>query len=201
MRITGGTAKNRKLLSPPAKGNRAIRPTTDRVREAVFNILGRRIAQARVLDLYAGTGSFGLDALSRDAELVVFVDNQPAALRIIEHNLRTCFTEPPADILRLDLQKISSYSTLYKRFATSVPFDIVFMDPPYEKNLAETTLTMVAKTGLVAAEGLVIVEESWRTDLPPQADALHLHLQRRYGEAGIWIYEQQTRSTETGGTN
>lgn len=195
MRITGGTAKNRKLLGPGAKGNQYIRPTTDRVREALFNILGEKIAGAKVLDLFAGTGSFGLDALSRNAASIVFVDNQPAALRLIEHNLRTCFASPSGEIVRLNLLKTSSYSVLARRFAEAVPFDIVFLDPPYEKKLAETTLTMVIKTGLVAAEGMVIVEERWKANLPQEAGSFHLRLQRRYGEAGIWIYEQESRSS------
>lgn len=190
MRITGGKARSRKLITPKATGKDYIRPTSDRVREALFSILGELIPDTRILDLFAGTGSFGLDALSRGAKQVVFVDEFNQSLKLVQQNLQHCFDQPSAEVIRLNLKKISSYTTLKNRFAEQTPFDIIFLDPPYEKKMAETALTMIEKTGLVATEGVVIAEERWKVALPQQIGSLQLHLNRRYGETGIWIYKQ-----------
>lgn len=187
MRITGGTGKGRKLASPKATRD-PIRPTSDRVREALFSILGGQVAGARVLDLFAGTGSLGLEALSRGAASAVFVDQSPQALELIRTNLQHCFAATGAELFRLDLGKASGYTALARRLAPGRLFDLVFLDPPYEKKLAELALTMVETTGLVAAGGLVIAEERWKVILPDEAGSLRLSLHRRYGETGIWLY-------------
>ncbi len=169
-------------------GKDYIRPTSDRVREALFSILDDRITNARVLDLFAGTGSFGLDALSRGAAFVVFVDQNPYALKLIGQNLQNCFDKPQADIVRMNLEKYSSYTSFKNRFSEQHRFNIIFLDPPYEKKMAETALTMIEKTGLVASNGVVIAEERSNASLPEQTGCLELTMQRRYGETGIWIY-------------
>lgn len=189
MRITGGEAKGRKLATPKATGRDHIRPTSDRVREALFSILGNAVNGSRVLDLYAGTGSFGLDALSRGAEQSVFVDCFSEPLQLIRRNLENWIDRKRSEVIRLDLTKASAYTSLKSRFADQPGFDIIFLDPPYGKKLAETSLTMIEKTGLVAAKGVVIAEERWKADLPGRIGTLHLRLHRRYGETGIWIYE------------
>ncbi len=200
MRITGGKARSRKLITPKATGKNGIRPTSDRVREAIFSILGELVHGARVLDLFAGTGSFVLDALCRGAGLVIIADESPQALTLFAKNLDSCFEHPPAEVIRSDLKRSSSYSTLKKRYAQDMPFDIIFLDPPYEKKLAETALTMIEKTGLVASKGIVIAEERWKAALPEEIGGLHLHLYRRYGETGIWRYKQQNRQNVLTGT-
>ncbi|GAB4342581.1 MAG: 16S rRNA (guanine(966)-N(2))-methyltransferase RsmD [Desulfobulbaceae bacterium] len=195
MRITGGQFKGRKLATPPGDKPGFIRPTTDRVREALFSILGRRLPGSKVLDLFAGTGCFGVEALSRGAESVVFVDSHPAALKLISRNLAACGQGLPAHIVRLDLSRRSSFLSLTNRLKDVYPFSIVFMDPPYEKKMAETTLTMVEKTGLVATSGVVVVEERWNADLPDTVGSLRLELHRRYGETGIWMYSRRENET------
>lgn len=190
MRISGGKARNRKLLTPKSTGKEYIRPTSDRVREALFSILGPKINGARVLDLYAGTGSFGLDALSRGANLVIFVDNRNQSLKLINHNLQNCFDHPQANIFRLNLEKPAAYTNLKSNPDLPDKYDIIFLDPPYGKKMAETTLTMIEKTGLLAAEGTVIAEERFNENLPEEVESLHLHMQRRYGETAIWIYRR-----------
>lgn len=200
MRITGGKARSRKLITPKATGKDYIRPTSDRVREALFSILSEQVPGAKVLDLFAGTGSFGLDALSRGAELVVFVDEFPQALKLVQQNLHNCFDNFQAQILRLNLKNNTSYVALKNHFAKLALFDIVFLDPPYGKKMAESALTMIEKTGLVAAEGLVIAEERWNIDLPQQVGHLQLQIHRRYGETGIWIYKHKARQNFQTGT-
>lgn len=187
MRITGGTAKGRILRSPKGAGA-TIRPTSDRVREALFSILGGRIIGARVLDLFAGTGSLGLEALSRGAAGAVFIDQSPGALELIRSNLHLCFPRIPAELFRIDLGKEAGYASLARRLPPGSQFDLVFLDPPYEKKLAELALTMVDTTGLVAAGGSLVAEERWKVVLPEHAGSLGLELHRRYGETGIWLY-------------
>ncbi len=189
MRITGGTARSRKLTCPgPAGRNNAIRPTTDRVREALFSILNEYVAGAAVLDLFAGTGALGLEALSRGAAHAVFVDRSPRSLELIRMNLHLCFEKPPATVMRLDLDKNSAFQALANKFSARHRFDLIFLDPPYEKKLAEKTLLMVEKTGLAAPGGRVIAEERWSEELPDDIGRLHLWKKRRYGETGIRVY-------------
>ncbi len=187
MRITGGTAKGHSLKGP-GKKNHGLRPTTDRVREAVFNILAERLAGARVLDLFAGTGSYGLEALSRGAESVVFVDRDRTALEIIAHNLRHCFPDARARAFQLDLKKSSSLARLQARLPAESCFDLVFLDPPYEKNLAKRMLEMVEDSELITGDGIVLVEEKKNQLLPNHLKRLKLLDNRSYGETGIWLY-------------
>ena len=188
MRITGGTARNRKLI-PPRPGNRDhVRPTSDRVREALFNILGKKVEGARVLDLFSGTGSLGLDALSRGAASAVFVDQFPQSLELVRKNVHLCFSEAEVAVVRRNLDKKNSYQFLYNTFAAANPFTLIFLDPPYQKKLAEKALTMVEETGLLAADGFVVAEERSKITLPDTIGLLALQTQRSYGETGIWIY-------------
>lgn len=193
MRITGGTAKGRKLCSPKGAKD-SIRPTSDRVREALFSILGERVMSARVLDLFAGTGSLGLESLSRGAASAVFVDQSPQALELIRTNLYHCFNTVQPELVHLDLSRSIGFTSLAKRMAPGRQFDLIFLDPPYEKKLAELALTMVETTSLVAPGGVVIAEERWKVVLPDMAGGLRLFLHRRYGETGIWLYTTENSS-------
>jgi 16S rRNA (guanine966-N2)-methyltransferase len=188
MRITGGSARGHNLVSPKS-GCGFIRPTSDRVREALFSILAKEIPGSTVLDLYAGTGALGLEALSRGAEAAVFVDQSRQALELIHGNLTACFPTAKASLLRLNLSRTDSLRRLKKKLSTLPPFDLVFLDPPYEKKLAETTLKMVEQGSLVQDDGLVIVEERKSERLPEQCGAFTLTDQRTYGETGIWLYQ------------
>lgn len=193
MRITGGTARNRKLISPKTTGRDIIRPTSDRVREALFNIIGAKVIGAHVLDLFAGTGSLGLEAISRGAARAVFVDRSPRAIDLIRRNVALCFPGMPTEQIRLDLSRKSAERNLAANLAGCEPFTLVFLDPPYERDLAEMTLTLIEKSGLLAPDASVIVEERAGVSLPGETTTLRLQQQRRYGETGIWIYrERQT---------
>lgn len=189
MRITGGTARGRKLC-PPKSGNTTIRPTSDRTREALFNILAPQISGSTVLDLYAGTGALGIEALSRNAEFAVFVDQSREALELIFTNVQSCFPKPRASLFQFNLARIDVIERLKNKLPPNLLFDLVFLDPPYEKKLAQKTLQMVEKAGLVRKGGLVIVEERKDEQLPPQYGGLELIDQRQYGETGLWLYEQ-----------
>ena len=189
MRITGGTARGHTLFSPKS-GNRCIRPTSDRTREALFNILAPELSGSTVLDLYAGTGTLGIEALSRGAKLSVFVDQARQALELIHANLNHCFSSPRASLFQLNITRPDTFKRLKKKLPPDLLFDLVFLDPPYKKTLAQKTLQMVEKAGIVQNRGLVIVEERKDEQLPEKCGSLKLFDQRQYGETGLWFYRQ-----------
>lgn len=190
MRITGGIASGRRLVSPKS-GQQFIRPTSDRVREALFSIVADRTANSKVLDLFAGTGALGLEALSRGAAFAVFIDQSLEAGRLIESNLRSCFPQPQAAFLRLDLTATTNLHPMLSKIAPDQTFDLVFMDPPYQKNLAEQVLAVLVNSNILAPNALIVVEEQKSVQLPAAAGLLTLIDQRRYGETGLWFYQQQ----------
>ena len=195
MRITGGTSRGHALIGPKSS-NRSIRPTSDRTREALFNILAREVPGSSVLDLFAGTGSLGIEALSRGANLAVFVDQSRQALEIIHANLSHCFTAPRASLIQLNLNRTDVIRQLKAKLPAELLFDLVFLDPPYEKKLAQKTLQMVDKALIVRNRGLVIVEERKDEQLPGQCGSLKLIDQRTYGETGLWLYRHFSNLSE-----
>ena len=192
MRIIGGKARGRRLYTPSKNtakfAGQSIRPTADRAREALFSIIGREIENATVLDLYAGTGALGMEALSRSAEQAVFIDNSLHAVQIIHKNIDICGFSDRALVLKWDLSKGLSF------LAQKLPgttFSIVFADPPYRKGLAAGMLTELAGSGLLCPDALVVVEEDAVEALPEQVAQLVLVDQRRYGETGFWFYRKK----------
>lgn len=189
MRITGGTARGHTLATPKSR-IRFIRPTSDRTREALFSILAPRIPDSIILDLYAGTGALGIEALSRGAQKAYFVDQSRQALALIHANLTHCFPSPAASLLQLNLAKRDGRQLVNKLPAEQI-FDIIFIDPPYERKLAVLTLEMVHATDIVAHDGIVVVEERKEQHLPERCNNLKLTDQRHYGETGLWFYTRQ----------
>ncbi len=189
MRITGGKSRGCSLFSPKAQHN-FIRPTSDRTREALFNIIADKTSGSTVLDLYAGTGALGLEALSRGARLAVFVDRSRKALELIQINLAHCLNKPQAALQQLNLSRDNALKKLQQQLPPKLQFSLVFLDPPYEKQLAKKTLQMVEKTEIILPGGLVIVEERKNVQLKEQYGSLHLVDQRQYGETGIWFFRQ-----------
>jgi 16S rRNA (guanine966-N2)-methyltransferase len=190
MRIISGRSRGRTLLSPKeTKGkDPLIRPTSDRAREALFNIIGQRVAGARVLDLFAGTGAFGLEALSRGAAQAVFVDDSSYACALIAENCRLCREEESVIILRRDLRKIPTFMV---KISVERPFDLVFMDPPYAKGFVRNLLFFFGQEpSLLAPDALLIVEEVHDADLPAHSQGLALQDCRIYGKTGFWFYQR-----------
>ena len=193
MRVTGGLVRGRGLAGPKS-GRDFLRPTCDRVREALFNILGDRVRGALALDLFAGTGAWGIEALSRGATFALFVDASPVAGRLVAENLGRCLRDMPgagADFLLLRI----SAATRFADLAEKIPpphrinrFDLVFLDPPYEKNLAETTLTGLAGADILAEHAVIVAEERSRARLPERVGCYKIFDRRAYGESGLWLY-------------
>ncbi len=190
MRIISGSLKGRKLYTPPATET-SIRPTSDRAREALFNILGNRVNEAMVLDLFAGTGAFGLEALSRNARYVIFMDFSSLALTILKKNISLCLQNSSVSgeirVMKKDLSKPITLKTLPKECYSG--FDIIFVDAPYGKNLSLSTLSFINSSSLLNKEGLLVVEERSSIDLPEKLSHLHKTDQRSYGEIGFNFYQ------------
>src|SRR3954470_10551984 len=175
MRVIAGTYGGRTLKAPPGD---ATRPTSDRVREALFSILHTRTADARVLDLFAGSGALGLEALSRGARSATFVDDAPRAIGAIEANLKTL--QATAEVRKQDALRFLAHAS-----NRGAQYDLVFLDPPYRQ--AERLARPLSEAlPAVLAPGAVAVAESDRR--APLALELPLHDERRYGDTLIGIY-------------
>lgn len=180
MRIIGGAWRGRRLASV-GKGDAGahLRPTSDRVRESLFNVLmngyGEALAGGRVLDLFAGTGALGLEALSRGAATAVFVENGRVAQRILRENIALCHAGARAKLVARDAARIG---------VADAPRDLVFLDPPYGKALGEAALDAALAGGWLADGTVVVWEEGGAVQVP---DALSLHDERRYGDTTIRI--------------
>jgi 16S rRNA (guanine966-N2)-methyltransferase len=179
VRIIAGSAKGTRLGTVPA----GTRPMSDRAREGLFSSLGSAVADARVLDLFAGTGAMGIEALSRGATTALFVDSAPAAVRTVTENLRRAKLSKSATVRRLD--------ALAAVRARPGQFDLVLLDPPYRAPQAymEDLITEVAGQSVVAADGLVVLtrERQGYTPVIP----LHWQLDRRlsYGDAIVLVFQ------------
>ena len=174
IRIIGGELKGRKLVTIPGI---ETRPTADRVREAIFNILGTRVREALVLDLFAGTGAMGIEALSRGAESAVFADNDKTALKALTRNIKRCSLESRANIIKWNLLKNLS-------FVHSFPaaFTLVFLDPPYNKDLIQPTLSNLVKSRCLQEGARIVIEHSDREPISSKDQNFEISDQRRYGK-------------------
>ena len=180
MRITGGAARGRSLRVP--RGSK-VRPTADKVRAAIFNILANRtdLAGQTWLDLFAGSGALGLEALSRGAATVLFVDQSAESCRFVLQNVERSGFAACATVRRLTLPDgLARLET--KGFAGA------FVDPPYSRGLADGTLRALAEAGLVARGGWVVVEHAAGETLAERYGALRLTDSRRYGSTGLSLY-------------
>ena len=176
---------------PPPGNMTTIRPTSDRAREALFSILGQRVQQASVLDLFAGTGALGLEAFSRGAENVVFVDNNKVALEILKKNILLCHSGYSGNceirVIKYDLSRGLPLDRFPKQLVAE--FDLIFADPPYSKNFSIPLLNLLNKSSLLSENGRLIIEERSNITLPASFSNLILTDKRIYGEGTFWFYE------------
>lgn len=189
MRIIGGARRGLRLAEV-GEGDVAahLRPTSDRVREAIFNLLinggyGNPVAGARVLDLFAGTGALGLEALSRGAAHVGFVDNGAAARALLGRNIALMGAEGVTEIIRRDATRPGPNQ--------GAPYDLIFLDPPYGKSMGEVALSAALSGGWLAADALILWEESTPPVAPAWVEVLD---QRRYGGTLVTILQVGTKS-------
>ena len=182
MKITGGKSRGRPLAS--LKGME-IRPTSSKVREAIFNILGQDMTGIKVLDLFAGTGILGIEALSRGAEGAVFIDKSDKAINIINKNLAHCGYQDICRVLKRDILKGFSIESLPAKLG----INLVFIDPPYGKGIIHPVMEMLSGSGILAGQALIITESSKNDKLPERIETLLLSDTRIYGETKIDIFK------------
>jgi 16S rRNA (guanine966-N2)-methyltransferase len=181
MRITGGKARGRILGS--LKGNK-IRPTSDRVREAIFSLIGQDTTGLRILDLFAGTGCLGIEAISRGAIEALFVDNSYQSIKLIEKNLSLCGFESVGSVLKKDLSKgFPNANQLMKE-----KFDLVFIDPPYKMKITPQVVTELSLGDTLSSSAIVVAETLKADTMSDTLGKLYLDNSKTYGQTKISIY-------------
>lgn len=177
MRVISGSVRGRKLKTPE---NYDIRPTTDNVKESLFNIIQFDIEGRRVLDLFAGTGQLGIECLSRGADSVVFIDQSREAVKIIKENLKACGLSAP--VLQ---QEAVSYLHGCGRF------DLIFVDPPYDSLLYEPVLNAINSVDILSDGGIIVCESRRETMMPELAAPYHKCREYRYGKVKLTLYVKE----------
>ena len=189
MRIISGTSKGRKLVTPRSQ---SLRPTSDRVKESIFNILQDDIVGKVVLDLFAGTGNLGIEALSRGAKKTIFVEKGRQALRLIQRNLTKFGLEERSEILPKDANRAIG---ILKQRGES--FDLILMDPPYEKGLIQRTLMKLNSYPIYHKDSILVIEHDRREPLSTVMDGWNLIRQRRIGDTLISFLTPQGENHKT----
>ena len=178
MRVITGTARGRRLKELQGM---ETRPTTDKVKESLFSIIQFDIEGRRVLDLFAGTGQLGIEALSRGAAEAVFVDRRPDAVRLVQENLALCgFT---------DRARVKSGDAL-AYLKSGEKFDLIFLDPPYEAGLLEPALAHIARFDILAPHGIIVAEHPTGRTTPALAPPYRVHRTYRYGKIALTVYHR-----------
>lgn len=193
MRVTGGTKRGERLLDLE---DGRIRPMRAEVRLALFNIVRELVEGSRFLDLFAGTGSVGIEALSRGAGECTFVDNLPGAVRLIKMNLAKLKLLGQAKVYQLDvLEALARFERRGKRF------DLIFIGPPYGQRLAGQTLERFGESSIVEEDGLVITEifKKERAELEERYGQLALIRERRYGDNLLLLYSLKPERSDRNG--
>lgn len=185
MRIITGTYKGRKLESPVGYD---VRPTSDKVKESVFNLLMNDIWGSVCIDLFAGTGGLGLEALSRGAERCYFCDNSRESLELVKRNVRKCGAEQQSVILAGD------YSRALPKIREKA--GVIFLDPPYDSGIYEKCLRLIDSLDLLEREGIIVAEHDAGDLLPQEIGRLERVKERKYGRVKISIYQYAEEASE-----
>ncbi len=191
MRVIAGAYRGRILRTVAGA---EVRPTSDRLKETLFNILAPRIRGSRFLDVCAGSGAIGIEALSRGASLVTFVENARRAFSAIEVNLQTLGISEGVNLINRDAR-----TALRLLAEASERFDIVFFDPPYASELYDNFLSGLPSTGLISQESIVIVEHRAKHILAETYSNLRLTRQVKQGESALSFYELRDTQREVNG--
>ncbi len=181
MRIIAGMHKGRRLAEP---GTAQLRPTSDKVREALFSILSPHIQGARFLDLCAGTGAVGIEALSRGADHATFVEPDAAALKLLETNLARCGMLQAADVHPCTAERFLRSGASLTR-----PYDVVFADPPYaQREHGAALLAALGSTSAIADGAVIVLEHATKTEVPQRVGRLEKVRAYRYGDTSLALF-------------
>ena len=179
MRVITGTARGRRLREPEGM---ATRPTTDNVKESMFNLIQFDIEGRRVLDLFAGTGQLGIEALSRGAAHCTFVDKGREPVSVIRENLKKTRLEERATVVQAD------YSSWLKTCRQQ--YDLILLDPPYAEVFLETALKIVSEIDILTNSGIIVCERPFEKSLPDDIPGLVRYRDYRYGKAAVTIFRR-----------
>lgn len=182
MRVVSGVCKGRALKAVP--GN-TTRPTTDKVKEALFNMIGPYFEGGMGLDLFAGSGGLGLEALSRGLDQVIFIDRERKAIQTIYENIQACKMEDKAEVYRNDAER--AIKALIKR---EIRFDYIFLDPPYKKQQLLSLMQKISENRLLKNEGYIVCEHSHDVELPDSVGEFTQYKHEQYGIIAITIYSR-----------
>jgi len=189
MKVIGGAARGRKLKVPKGLG---VRPTAARVKESLFNILPHDFSGLRVLDLFAGSGNVSIEALSRGAVEAVLVDESARCAAAIRDNLTRLELNRRAQIWVAPVAR-----SIRKLDRAGEKFDLIFLDPPYDKGWVSTTLEAIGRSSLLNPAGIIVVEHSGREAIKPSYGDLILNDRRRYGDTSLSFYRRQEAEIPT----
>ncbi|MCS6286758.1 MAG: 16S rRNA (guanine(966)-N(2))-methyltransferase RsmD [Nitrospira sp.] len=180
MRVIAGSHRGRRLQGPQGT---ALRPTSDRVREALFSILGNRLPDSRVLDLFAGTGAIGIEALSRGATHVTAVESQAESLKLLRHNIAECGMNSLVSVQARTVKQFLARPDLW-----TGPYDIVFADPPYDMAYKLEDMFETVPAALASPDAWLVVEHASKTILPDRLGVTTLKKRYQYGDTALSIF-------------
>lgn len=187
MRVVSGTCKGRSLKAVPGS---TTRPTTDKVKEALFNIIGPYFEGGVGLDLFAGSGGLGIEALSRGLEKVIFVDRDPKAVQIIKENIAACQFDEQSEVYRNDAER--ALKAILKR---EIVFDYIFLDPPYKKQQLVKLMETMNNESFISPNGVIVCEHASEIELPDAIGLFKIIKKEKYGIIGITIYQNSSLGT------
>jgi 16S rRNA (guanine966-N2)-methyltransferase len=190
MRVSGGAIRGFRLRS--LRGA-VLRPTAEKVKEAIFNVLGPKVIGANVADIFAGTGNIGIEALSRGAAHVLFVERHLPSVRLLKNNLTTCGLTHKALVYTMDASGF-----LRRAARQSMMFDILYADPPYHTPVAERFLRQLGKSDIMSESGIVVIEHFQKKSLPDKTGCLSVLKRYRYGDTLLSFYEFSTAGERVG---
>lgn len=188
MRIIAGFVKGHPIKPVPGK---KTRPTADRVKEAIFSVLAYRVSGARCLDLFAGTGNLGLEAISRGASYVLWVDESAAAVKTMKENINNLNIAYGGQVWKKDALR-----ALVELKTQGAPFDLIFLDPPYHSGLVYRALDLIDRYRLLADNGTIVVEDAVGEALPVIVGNLEQRQLNRYGDTQIGYYQLREEAEE-----
>jgi 16S rRNA (guanine966-N2)-methyltransferase len=181
MRIISGSARGRKLLSPVGIGTR---PTLDRIKEAIFNIIQNRVRGAVVVDMFSGTGSLGLEAASRGADKCYLIDMGDTTFEMLQKNVDNLKFNDKCKCLKGD-----TYKHMQTFADEKIVFDLIFIDPPYAKDMIPPAIDIISKNGLLSKDGLIVCKIDSSEEIYEGNSMIHRSALRKYGNTTVLFYE------------
>lgn len=183
MRIITGIAKGRAILAPEGLNTR---PTSDRVKESLFNIIAKNIHGARVLDLFSGTGNLGLEAISRGAEKCTFVENNNSTYKILSMNIEALGFVSSSELYRRDAFEVLELLGKEKK-----KYDIIFLDPPYSRGLVESSIKRISELMILDDNGIIISECDEKDTIPDNINDIKVYRNEKYGRTRIYFWNKE----------